>query len=94
MGDALYPGLHGLWKGAREPSRDLVKRRTTEWFRMMERRRESAEAAGLEAGRGGRGVSTNPYVGKLWSEPLHKAWLRGWKKGRRSTPTGQGDLEL
>lgn len=71
-----------------------MKRRTSEWFRMMERRREAAESAGYKAGLEGRGELANPYTGKNWSETLREAWRRGWRKGQRDRAPEQGGLEL
>jgi ribosome modulation factor len=69
-------------------------RRTSEWFRMMEKRRETAEHNGYTAGTDGRGRAANPYVGKEWSEKLHAAWLRGWRKGNRARAPKQEELGL
>ena len=71
-----------------------MKRRTSEWFRMMERRREAAEAAGYKAGLEGRGDLSNPYLGKHWSEQLREAWRRGLRKGLRDRAPEQGRLEI
>lgn len=63
------------------------------WFQMMEKRRATAEAAGLQAGLASRGAAANPYVGKGWSEGMKEAWTRGWRKGRRQAAAGQqGEL--